>query len=166
MNKVKLPLFLFVILFILTSCEKPLYHDFIGRKLDYKVTVPYSWKEIDELNEHADLCLGDSKNSQYMIIICDYREDFKLGFSVLDYYELSMDSLIASHEDAELIKSNNKSYEYIVSAVSEGVKVTFYVCIKEGLNNYYQLVCWTTERQFDETKEIFASIADAFINLN
>ncbi|HBL84763.1 MAG: hypothetical protein A2Y17_01765 [Clostridiales bacterium GWF2_38_85] len=166
MSKLKLPLFLFVLIFIFSSCEKPLYHDFIGEKNSYKITVPYSWHEIDELNENADLCLGDSKQSQFLVIILDYKEDFEMNFSIEDYFALSRDSILASNNGSLLISGDEDALNFIISGVSDGVKVCFYVSIKEDMNNFYQLVFWTTERQFYETEIVFQNITDSFIELD
>lgn len=165
MKKLSFILFLISASLIFTGCSDNKERTFSGGT-DYSITVPKGWSQMDSLNKNADLCLGDSSDSKYLVIIKDYKEDFTDNYTIENYFELSRKGLLDAHDDSVLISSDIKNdCSYTASCIVDGVKVRFYASIKEDDKNFYQLIFWTTERQFESRLDEFHTISSSFTEL-
>ena len=164
---VNLKRFIFILVaacFLLCSCKSGKEKQFSGNEDAYKISVYGGWKmRSSPLNPRAEISASDEKNSRYFIILRDSKSDFSDGVNMEKYTELSKRILEENGGDnrrLEIVESGDGYYSCVCE--SDEVKIRFLVFLKEGKNDFYQIMFWTTESKFDESRGDFLKIADSF----
>ena len=155
---------LLLLCFILSSCGKDKQKQIGGNDDAYKLNIDGGWKiRSTPLNPRAELSVSDEKNSRYFIVLRDSKSDFSDDVTMEKYSELSKKILSENGGDErmlEIVESGEGYYSCVCE--SDEVKIRFLVFLKEGKEDFYQIMFWTTESKFDDSKDDFLRIADSF----
>lgn len=163
-NLKRFVLILVLLCFLLCSCKDGKEKQFSGNGDAYKISAEGGWRmRSTPLNPRAEISVSDEKNSRYFIVLRDSKADFSDDVTMEKYTELSKKILEENGGDErtlEIVESGDGYYSCVCE--SDEVKIRFLVFLKEGKKDFYQIMFWTTESKFDDSKDDFLRIADSF----
>jgi hypothetical protein len=135
-----------------------------------QITVPDDWRQINTLNDKAEIQAGNNSKNVYIIVLTENKEDFT-GFQ--KYSELALSSNFITGLESPDVKGptnvtiNGKSaLQYEILAVVDGLKVAYLYTLVEGEKNYHQIIVWTVQSKFDANESLFQRVTQSFQELS
>jgi hypothetical protein len=145
--------------------SKPKKVEFLDQS--FSVIMPASWSLRSDLNDVADLQMGNSFKEAYTIIISENRMNFD-DISMEDHSDITR----------SMIKQNMKNYQesnpetietggyralrYRLSGSVNGVNIVYWHVTLETENHYHQMLLWSLKSKFSKNEAAFDSVIQSF----
>ena len=144
----------------------------------FQVSAPSAWSEKPDLNEEADMTIGEETWDFYFQVLLEPKSDF-LGTQIKsldDYKNLILEMMITEHDmntvpvtlDVELNEYNTIQTE-MKGKIYGIVNIVYYLVFVEDTHNYYQLIGFMNDRKsnydperYDMKKEILQNVFNSF----
>ncbi len=161
--------FIITVLFNLAACEsisnEPKKIEFLNNK--FAISIPASWSTLNDLNEMAEIQVGNLFKEAYTIILSENKMDF--SDMTLQLHSDITRSLIQEglenyqQSAPEQIKVNNyPAIRYQLSGTVDGTNVIYWHVTIETDDYYHQLLLWSLKSKFDGNKADFNSVINSF----
>jgi hypothetical protein len=133
----------------------------------FTVEVPESWTEMD-LNEDADIEMGNLRQEQYLLIIEEPGEDFTSDFTLDDYISIFYEILPTSFESPEateikntMVGRNIPAKQFEITGSLEGVEIKYMLVAFEMGDVFYQINMWSTQVKYEANLPVFTRVIDS-----
>jgi hypothetical protein len=111
-----------------------------------RIAVPKSWSKMD-LNDDADIQLGNSALHQYLIVVTDNKADLatNLGRFAHDGVDTLTSGLRSKQISAprHLQVGGRAALQYEIHGVVGSTRIVYWHTSVEGIKHYYQVIAWT-----------------------
>ncbi|GIH93894.1 hypothetical protein ACFFMN_15920 [Planobispora siamensis] len=133
-----------------------------------RLTVPGDWTELSLLNE-AKVQQGNTAKEQYLMVITEAQASFDLQ---LDGYA----KLVIEQMQKRLTNSNvtgpqqltingDPALQYELHGTAQGVRITYWVTLVEGAEDFHQILTWTLETRGEEHGPLLRQVTTTFEDL-
>lgn len=133
----------------------------------FSVTMPASWSLRDDLNDVADVQMGDLIKEAYAIIISENKMDFN-NMSLQGHSDLTRalvrDSLQNYRESGPEHLDNGKfpALRYRLEGTIDDLNVVYWHVTLETANHYHQILMWSLKSKFAGNETDFNSLIRSF----
>jgi hypothetical protein len=154
---------------LLVACER---EEKAAQKVDFldgsfSIVHPASWSTMDDLNEEADLQIGNSPKQAYMLILSEDKIDFD-NMTLEGYSDLTRpfiaETLGNYHESKpEVLEIGDvKALRYRLSGSIGSVKLIYWHVTLETKNHYHQMLLWSVPSKFSTNEATFNDVIQSF----
>ncbi len=133
----------------------------------FSVIKPASWSKMDDLNNEADLQMGNYSKEAYAVILTESKLDFDeitmQGHSDLTrvFLEESLENYQAS--EPEVINVGNfQALRYRLSGSFDGIKIVYWHVTLETKDHFHQVLLWSLPSKFSDNEADFNSVIQSF----
>lgn len=142
------------------SCNKQKLVEISFANGSYTVTKPQSWKVQTELNNQADVQLGNDFNEAYAVVIVEAKLNSE-GMNLRNYSKLTYDLLtsemkeIKAEEPEEINITSYRAIKRAFSATIDGQPVSYWHISVDTKEHYLQMFLWSSEKKFKQNEVDF-----------
>ena len=162
-------LVVFMMLSNLVACDllpgKPRKVEFINNA--YSVTMPASWSLRSDLNDVADLQMGNTYKEAYVIVISENKMDFEKltleGHS--DLTRSSIKQVLKNYTESApeyLSNGNFKTLRYRLTGSIEGLNLVYWHVTIESKLYFHQMLLWSLKSKFPDNKTDYEAVIRSF----
>jgi len=133
----------------------------------FSVQMPASWSLRGDLNDVADLQMGNPFKEAYTIIISENKMDFD-DISLEGHSELTrsmikqgLKNCQESNQEA-LDIGGNRAVRYRLTGSMDGLKIVYWHVTLETENHYHQMLLWSLKSKFSKNEADFDSVIQSF----
>jgi hypothetical protein len=133
----------------------------------FSVVMPASWSLRSDLNDIADLQMGNPFKEAYTIIISENKMDF--DDITLEQHSNITRSMIRQglknyHEsDPESFDiGGNRALRYRLTGSVDGLNIVYWHVTIETENHYHQMLLWSLKSKFSNNEADFDSVIQSF----
>lgn len=158
-----------VIILGFTACDffpgKPEKVEFLDQS--FSVIKPASWSLRNDLNDVADLQMGNAFKEAYTIVITEDIADFD-NISLEDHSDITRSMIkqgLNNWQESEpefLDVGGYRALRYQLSGTMDGVKVVYWHVTVETDNHYHQMLLWSLKSKFSKNQSDFDSVIHSF----
>ncbi len=133
----------------------------------FSVIMPASWSQRSDLNDVADLQMGNPFKEAYTIIISENKMDFD-DISLEDHSELTRSNIRQGlknyHESTlEMLDiGDTPALCYQLTGNMDGVNIVYWHVTLETENHFHQMLLWSLKSKFSKNKADFDSVIESF----
>jgi hypothetical protein len=130
----------------------------------FQATKPASWAMLDELNDAADLQMGNQLKEAYCLILTESKQDFAEDMTLAAFSTRTRSDLIDSLTDVQSsgpqqISSNgNPAIRYDFTGTIDSVRIRYWHIVVDTGEDFHQVVLWSLPSKFEGNREDFESV--------
>lgn len=168
-RSVRIQIALLVVLFSLTACnllsKKPERITFLDDS--FAVIKPASWSLRNDLNDVADLQMGNSFKEAYVIIISENKMDFD-NLSLEAHSDITRSALrggLKNYRESEPEYLENVKFptlRYRLAGNIKGVNVVYWHVTIETPEYFHQMLLWSLKSKFSKNEADFNAVIQSF----
>lgn len=136
-----------------------------------KIVIPPGWKVRSDLNDEADIQVGDLRNNGYLIVLSESKVDFdQIGYK--EHSRLTRQGFIEGMEKGKItsgpsyIKINNRrAVKYQMQGTVNGVKIHYFHITVDGEKAFHQILAWTVPSKLDKNRGNIDFVVNSFQEL-
>ncbi|ETA81284.1 hypothetical protein [Youngiibacter fragilis] len=134
----------------------------------FTVEATTKWNEDQRLHEESRLSLANTDESAYFISLLDHKSAFSSEMNLRLYSELAGEATAEGLQDAitdgmdRIAVNGMVGYEFTITGMIEGVRITYMFVIIEDAENFIQLVIWSSEKMISENRLEYMKILTSF----
>ncbi|AWB45751.1 hypothetical protein DCC85_17185 [Paenibacillus sp. CAA11] len=133
-----------------------------------QITLPDGWKEDSTLNNMALIGASQRLKDKYVLVTPISKADMSDNATLEDFHKLFQGNIQISLQNYKEIETKDitidsqpaKLIEF--SGLAQNVKVHYLAALTSKGNSYYQIVTWSSEKKFDDSKEDFMKVIESF----
>lgn len=150
------------------SSNKPVKTEFLNKS--YSVKTPKSWSVMNDLNDEADLQMGNLYDEAYMVILSENKLDFAdmtlQGHSDLtrSLIKESLTNYQESEAEHTITSGKYPVIRYQVEGSIDKINVVYWHATVETKEHYHQMLLWSLKSKFMDNKADFASVIRSLEN--
>ena len=137
----------------------------------FAVIKPASWALRDDLNDVADLQMGNPFKEAYAIIITENKMDFD-KISLEEHSDLTRSALARGlknywESDPEYLKNGSfRALRYKLTGTTSGLNIVYWHVTLETEQHYHQMLLWSLKSKFAKNEADFLSVIQSFEVIN
>lgn len=134
----------------------------------YEITLPFGWKESSKLNSDAALQASDEENKNYIIAICEEKQDLIKTLTLKEYSKIVESNIDKTIDNGKIISStsikinNYNGIQLEMTGTIDNTKVRYLYVILETKDNFNQIIAWTLDENYKTNKEELLKIIRSF----
>ena len=131
---------------------------------------PKSWSILDNLNDEADLQMGNLSQEAYCIIMSESKIDYDDYFTLEEYSKLTSGFILGaianpSISEAENINLNGQSaIKYELTGSINGIRIRYWHVSIDTKSHFHQVILWSLPSKFDRNKADYEAVLNSFNN--
>ncbi len=132
-----------------------------------QITLTGGWQEAQDLNKRAALGAADSLTDSYLICISDNKSDVQ-NTTLEQYAASTLKRRLRGFREAKVdgpakrTINGNPAIQYEFHGIFHETRVAYIHTTVESSTQFNQIVAWTTEVKFPETRATILKIVDSF----
>jgi len=133
----------------------------------FAVTMPASWSLRSDLNQVADLQMGNPFKEAYTIVISENKMDFD-EITLAEHSDITRSMIRQGlknyHESGpeEFDIDGNPALRYRLTGSVDGLNIVYWHVTIETENHYHQMLLWSLKSKFAENEADFDSVIQSF----
>ncbi|MEM8808293.1 MAG: hypothetical protein AAGF01_19915 [Cyanobacteria bacterium P01_G01_bin.38] len=134
-----------------------------------QLITPNSWEQVDSLRPDADIYIANEPENTYVMVLVDNLsatvQQFTLSDNASQYRRVLVDQLDTYNgQTATSITSVNgqPAEQYEIRGEIDGTAVVYVHTTIRGEENYYQVVGWTRDDQYDARRQELQQVITSF----
>ncbi|MDH5656239.1 MAG: hypothetical protein OEZ34_10045 [Spirochaetia bacterium] len=135
-----------------------------------KVSAPGNWVEMTDLNDEANLQIGNVFEEGYLIVISESKDDFD-KMNLEEYSRITFEPLYEGlskrrQEKPEVFRiGNHDAIKRDLEGVIDNININYIHAVTETEKNFHQIVGWSLKSKFETNKPILEEIINSFQEL-
>ena len=131
---------------------------------------PASWSILNDLNDEADLQMGNLSKQAYCIIMSESKIDYENNFSLDEYSELTSSFILEaianpSLSEAEYMSLNGKpAIKYELAGSIDGIRVRYWHVSIDTESHFHQVILWSLPSKFEGNRADYEAVLNSFNN--
>jgi predicted Zn finger-like uncharacterized protein len=133
------------------------------------LTVPNGWKQVQGLNDEAEVQLANIRQEAYLIVISESCMDFDEGVTLGSYFQIcreyyteKIENSVVTMRPIQVNINGRRAIQFDITGSYEGIKVVFVFTAVRGDDHFYQILAWTQQSKSREIRPILRSITNSF----
>jgi hypothetical protein len=133
-----------------------------------RMTVPGNWREMTDLNDQAEIQVGDLFREQYAIVLTESREDFSDEVNLARFSELVSMNVRNGLADATMSEPRTltvhgrPAVQRVIRGSKDHLRIVYWLTAIEGERSYFQVLMWTLASRADENEPVFQAVVRNF----
>ncbi|GAB1266683.1 hypothetical protein [Aurantivibrio infirmus] len=133
----------------------------------FSVIKPASWSIRTDLNDAADLQMGNLFKEAYVVILSENKDDFE-DITLEEHSALTKSYISESLENYKETEPENnlskkyKMIRYQISGTIEGLNVIYWHVSVETDHHFHQLLFWSLNSKFESNAADYNSVIQSF----
>ena len=143
--------------------------DLENRETGVRITVPAGWIAVDGRRRgSADIYAAEPNQALYVLVMsesADTLNQFSLSDNAEQYHSLIQEELDSFEElERTAVSSidNKPALQYELRGTVDGEPIVYLHTTIQGIDNYYQVVGWTTESSYRENEDVLRNVVGSF----
>ena len=136
-----------------------------------QIVIPPGWKIRSDLNEEADIQVGDLRNNGYLIVLSENKIDFdQIGYK--EHSRLTREGFMETMEKGEVTSgpseieiNHRKAVKFEMQGTVNGVKIVYFHITVDGEKAFHQILAWTVPSQVDKNRANINFVVNSFQEL-
>jgi hypothetical protein len=129
--------------------------------------IPSSWSSQSDLNEKADLQVGNTLKQEYLIVLTEAKEDFASMDAprLLEHHVSKLEQGVTSPVRVPLSMTQLGPYparQMELHATTNNLNIVYLVTAVEGHKSFHGIIAWTTKSRWAESKPVFEKALGTF----
>ena len=131
------------------------------------IILPKNWDKLGDLDKDALIQAGDPRKHKYLIVYSITKEEMH-GSSISDFADGFVEGLQAAIPDTEignvkpLTVNGKNALQRAVKTTENNRRISYLYNILDYSENYYVLLFWTLESNFENTKSEMFKVLNSF----
>ena len=136
----------------------------------FSVLKPGSWSTMDNLNDEADLQMGNLFKEAYVIVLIDNKQDFD-NIDLQGHSDLTRSFLkeaLKNYQESQRVKldiGGHSALRYRLSGSVDSIKIVYWHVTIETADHFHQMLLWSLPSKFGENEADFTSVIRSFKTL-
>jgi hypothetical protein len=132
-----------------------------------RLVVPHDWKELEDLNDAAELQAGNKSKEQYLIILSEDKADLA-NFTLQKHHQTTRDAMLqkmgnaSASQPVEVTIDGQSALQDEITGTQDGTNIVFLHTTIESDDGYHQILAWTTRSRWDKNKEKLQEVTRSF----
>jgi hypothetical protein len=132
-----------------------------------RMTVPSDWSRQSDLNDKADLQVGNRATPEFVIVLTEAKEDFAEmdPAKLLEHHMSGLEKTLAGASRVPLPTSQVGPYPARASELhgtAENLNLVYLITAVEGPRYFHGIIAWTTKSRYAEAKPRFERAVQTF----
>lgn len=133
----------------------------------FSILKPKAWRIMNDLNEEADMQMGNLKQEAYAIVLTESKIDFD-DASLQAYSDLTRgflsESLKKYKESApdHFTIQSHPAIKYTLTGNISFLKLKYWHVSIETKDHFHQIVVWSLNSKFEDNKAIYQKVIHSF----
>lgn len=133
----------------------------------FSILKPKKWRMMNDLNEEADLQMGNVRKEAYAIVLTESKMDFE-DASLQDYSDLTRGFLsenLKKHEESAPEKLTINGYpaiKYSITGNIDFIKLKYWHVSIEAGDHFHQIVMWSLNSKFEKNQATYNKVIQSF----
>lgn len=130
----------------------------------FSMMKPGSWSMLSNLNDKADLQMGNPFREAYCTVLTESKEDFRDDFSLEEFGEITRGTLLSSVQDASsdgpesLDVNGQRAIRYELAGSVDNVKVRYWHIVVDADSHFHQVILWSLPSKFEGNRSDFEMV--------
>lgn len=139
----------------------PFYED------QFSILKPKKWHTMDNLNDDADIQMGNLKDKAYAIVLTESKIDFD-DANVQEYSDFSRNFLSESlkkYEESEpqnITINDYPAIKYIITGRIGFIKLKYWHVSIDTRDHFHQIIVWGLHSKFEKNQAIYEKVINSF----
>lgn len=132
-----------------------------------QISAPTSWRVIDDLNEKAEIKIGNKVIDRYVLVLTETKDSVGVA-DVAEFTELSVDNFTSSIDNPTVSGPNTltingrQAVQYEVHGVTDDLEVVYLVTGVDGKEHFHQVIGLCGEEDFAKAREPLQTVIMSF----
>lgn len=135
-----------------------------------EIDVPSNWTVRTNLNEEADIQVGDKSDAEFLIVISESKDDFSPDFTLTQYADAVLGAMKTEGTITEMTVGaptrleidSRKAIQYEISGTLKFVKIGYVITFIEGKKTLHQILVWAQKSRLASKKGAFQKMTESF----
>ena len=133
----------------------------------FEALKPASWSMLSDLNDKADLQMGNRFKEAYCTVLTEARIDFAEGLSLAEFSEITRKFLVDSLEDLQqtgpenLTLSGQPAIKYDLIGTINRTRIHYWHVSIETPTHYHQVILWSLPSRFKANQKDFEAVLNS-----
>lgn len=133
----------------------------------FSVLKPGSWSTMDELNNEADLQMGNLFKEAYVVILSESKQDFD-NIGLQGHSDLTRSFLregLKNYQESQPVKldiGGHSALRYRLNGSVDSIKIIYWHVTIETGGHFHQMLLWSLPSKFDGNEADFNSVIRSF----
>jgi hypothetical protein len=133
-----------------------------------RIVMPPGWKVRTDLNEEADIQVGDLRNNVFLIVLSEKKIDFE----EIDYHQHSQLTRRGFMENLDngrvvagptrLTINGHNAVQYQLQGSVKGIKIVYLHVTVDGDDAFHQILTWTVPSSLQKNREAMDFLIRSF----
>lgn len=136
-----------------------------------QIVIPPGWKVRSDLNEEADIQVGDLRNNGYLIVLSESKIDFE-GIEYQEHSRLTREGFMETMEKGKITSgpseieiNHRRAVKYEMQGSVNGVKIVYFHITVDGEKAFHQILAWTVPSQVEKNRGNIDFVVNSFQEL-
>lgn len=132
----------------------------------FQLNIPLDWEYV-ELNEEAEVQVGNETEETYLILLTESKEDF-FGWNLDKHSRITLGNLLASIDFPEIKGpvyyeiNGDKAIQFEIQGSTSGLNICYVHTTVETKKNFNQILAWSLKSKYKEKEPILKHIVNSF----
>jgi len=133
----------------------------------FSVLKPGSWSTMDDLNEGANLQMGNLFKEAYVVILTESKQDLD-NMGMQDHSDLTRSFLrevLKNYQESQPVKldiGSHSALRYRLSGSVDSIKIVYWHVTIETGDHFHQMLLWSLPSKFSGNEADFNSVIRSF----
>ena len=133
----------------------------------FSVLKPGSWSTMNNLNDEANLQMGNPFKEAYVIILTESKQDFD-NIGLQGHSDLTRSFLreaLKNYQESRPVKldiGGHSALRYRLSGSVDSIKIVYWHVTIETGDHFHQMLLWSLPSKFSGNKADFNSVIQSF----
>lgn len=139
----------------------PFYED------QFSILKPKKWRIMDDLNDDADIQMGNLRNEAYAIVLTESKIDFD-DANLQEYSDFTRDFLSKSlkkHEEngpQNFTINGNPAIKYVITGKIGFLKLKYWHVSIDTHDHFHQIIVWSLNSKFEKNQATYERVINSF----
>ena len=128
---------------------------------------PATWSLLSNLNEEADLQMGNIFKEAYGVVLSEAKIDFAEEITLSQFSDITRAPLRDALKDyseegpERLVLNGRPAIRYTLGGSLNNIRIKYWHTSIDSPNHYHQVLLWSLPSKFDENKAEFESVLNS-----
>jgi hypothetical protein len=135
---------------------------------EIQITGPGSWHTFQDLNESAELQVGNERDDHFLIVLSESKADLSSRVTLQRYDEFAVAQLRERLTDDTISKprtltiQGRSAIQHVVRGTQEHSRVVYWVTTIETPRNFHRVFAWTRVSRASATEPMLLEVIGSF----
>ncbi|MBK6513313.1 MAG: hypothetical protein IPG04_04115 [Polyangiaceae bacterium] len=133
-----------------------------------EIKVPPRWSTMTQLNDEANLQVGNAASEEYLVVISESKQDFAPEVDLKKYSDGCLELMRGRIKNVSVSSPKNvtiggrPAVQYELTGSVDLINIGYLVTFVDGQKGYHQVIAWTMKSMLSDKKKKLADVTETF----